>query len=75
MHITRAENDEVSKLLGTAFGLSLATGDTDEFLLNRIIKFLGYWSSTKINSIGRGTMVNGGFVIFHLLLYIHLKGH
>jgi hypothetical protein len=42
-----------------AFGLSLTAGNADEFLLNRINKSLGYWSSTKINSIGRGMVVNG----------------
>jgi hypothetical protein len=54
-----AEDDEISKLLGTAFGTSLLSGDIDNFLLARINKSLGYWSTTKINATGRRIIVNG----------------
>jgi hypothetical protein len=57
--ITWVENHEVSKLLGTAFGLSITSEDADLFFLERINKALQYWSNTKINSTGIGTIVNG----------------
>jgi hypothetical protein len=53
-----ATNEDVCKLLGTAFGLSLSAEDSDEFLLARINNSLGYWSATKVNSTGRGIVVN-----------------
>jgi hypothetical protein len=52
------ENKDVSKLLGTTFGLSLSTCNIDDFLPDRIHNSLGYWSATKINSTGHGTIVN-----------------
>jgi hypothetical protein len=62
LSITWADNNEVSKLLGTTFGLSINSKDADSFLLEMINKALGYWCSTKINSTGRGTVVNGVFL-------------
>jgi hypothetical protein len=40
--INWAANEDVSKLLGTAFGLSISSGNVDSFLLDRINKALGY---------------------------------
>jgi hypothetical protein len=59
LHITWVENDEVNKLLGMVYGLSLTSWNAHESLVGRINKSLGYWSSTKINSTCKGTVVNG----------------
>jgi hypothetical protein len=53
------DNEDISKLLGTAFGLSITAGDVDSFLLDRVNRSLQYWSTTKVNATGRGTIVNG----------------
>ena len=37
-----ARGDEVSKLLGTPFGMSITSGDVDKFLLDRVTKKLDY---------------------------------
>ena len=38
--VTWADNDDVRKLLGASFGLSLTFGDVDTFLYKRIQKKL-----------------------------------
>jgi hypothetical protein len=57
--ITWAQNEELEKLLGAVFGLSLIATDLDEFLKDKIIKKLGYWYHTKIHVTKRGVIVNG----------------
>lgn len=58
LNITWIDDNCISKLLGTPYGLSIASQDVDEFLLGRVMKKLQYWSTTKINSTGRGVIVN-----------------
>jgi hypothetical protein len=50
---------EVSKLLGTPFGLFLRADQVDEFLLERVENQLKYWTTTRMNSTGRGVICNG----------------
>ena len=53
-----ARGDEVSKLLGTPFGMTITSGDVDKFLLDRVTKKLAYWCKLKLNSMGRAVIVN-----------------
>ena len=53
-----ARGNEVSKLLGTPFGMSLSSGDVDKFLLDRVSKKLEYWCKLKHNVMGRAVIVN-----------------
>jgi hypothetical protein len=53
-----ARDDEVSKLLGTPFGMNINSGDVDKFLLDRVNKKLEYWCKLKHKSIGRAVVVN-----------------
>ena len=56
--ITWADEEGVSKLLGAPFGLSLATKDVDSFLLDKLLKKLVHWSTTKLNPTGRSIVAN-----------------
>ena len=47
-----AEEGDLSKLLGTPFGLKLNTPDIDQFLYNKISKILDYWSCRKLSLAG-----------------------
>jgi hypothetical protein len=62
LNIILAKNNEVIKLLGTTFGFSFTWKDANGFLLDRIQKSLGWWSSTKINSTRGRPIVNGIFL-------------
>jgi hypothetical protein len=53
-----AEND-LSKLLGTPFGLSITTEEVDEFLLARTNRKLQYWTTQRLNSTSRAVICNG----------------
>ena len=53
-----AEKDNLSKLLGTSFGLNLNTPDVDQFLYHKISKKLKYWSSMKLSLAGRVIICN-----------------
>ena len=55
---TWEEGGRVSKLLGTPFGLSIATNDLDEFLIDKIRKKLSYWTTTKLSLAARRLIVN-----------------
>jgi hypothetical protein len=52
------EEDDLSKLFGTPFGLSLKASNVDEFLKDRVNKSLRYWCTTKVNSTGRSIIAN-----------------
>jgi hypothetical protein len=52
------DEQDLSKLLGTPFGLSMSAQCVDEFLVERVHKSLRYWCTTKVNSTGRGVVVN-----------------
>lgn len=56
--VTWAEDEEVSKLLGAPFELSLTSGDVDKFLYDKISKKLLHWSTQKINPTGRVVVAN-----------------
>ena len=60
--IAWVENDDISKLLGMAFGLLITSEKVDGFLLDRINQFQEYWSTTKVNPTERGALVNGVFL-------------
>ena len=53
-----AEEGDLSKLLGTPFGLNLNTPDVDKFLHNKISKKLDYWSTMKLSLGGRIVICN-----------------
>ena len=48
-----AEEGDLSKLLGTSFGLYLNTQEVDHFLYTKINKKLDYWSTIKLSLAGR----------------------
>jgi exonuclease III len=56
--VTWAEEEDVGKLLGAPFGLSLTSGDINDFLYERIRKKLTHWSATMMNLTGRAVIVN-----------------
>jgi hypothetical protein len=49
---------DISKLLGTAFGLSISVDDADQFLMEKIDKKLKYWITTRVNNTGRAVVAN-----------------
>ena len=49
---------QLSKLLGTPFGLNLDVQNIDEFLAEKIRKKLAYWSTVHLSLAGRATIVN-----------------
>ena len=49
---------DLSKLLGTPFGLNLNTPNVDKFLYNKISKKLDYWSTMKLSLGGRIVICN-----------------
>ena len=53
-----AEEGDLSKLLGTHFGLEFNTPDIDQFLYNKISKKLDYWSCKKLSLTGRIVICN-----------------
>ena len=55
---TWGAEDGISKLLGTPFGLSLTTSDSDQFLLDKIQSKLTYWTTTKLSLAVRRLIVN-----------------
>jgi hypothetical protein len=54
VHIER----NLSKLLGTPFGLNLAIMDMDTFLEEKITKKLKYWINIHLSLAGRAIIVN-----------------
>jgi hypothetical protein len=67
-----AEENEISKLLGTPFGLTLSASSVDQFLLTRTDKQLQYWSNTRINRTGRAVISNAiliGAALFFLSIW------
>lgn len=53
-----ADDNEVGKLLGAPFGMTLTSGDIDNFLYEKTTKKLTHWSKEKINPSGRAVVVN-----------------
>ena len=53
-----AATRDLSKLLGTPFGLKLVLQDIDHFSLNRVKSKLEYRSSTKLSLAGCTLVVN-----------------
>jgi hypothetical protein len=51
--------DDISKLLGTPFGIDISSEDVNKFLLDRKDKKLQYRTSRKLNNIGRSIICNG----------------
>ena len=48
----------ISKLLGTPFGLSITTIDTNQFFIDKVKKKLTYWTSTKLSLAAKRLIVN-----------------
>jgi hypothetical protein len=53
-----AREKNITKLLGTSFGLGLEVKDIDAFLLNKIKKKMSFWCSTHLSLVGRTFLVN-----------------
>jgi hypothetical protein len=47
----------VSKLLGTPFGLKLDTQDIDAFFLEKVNNKLRYWMNVQFSLVGQATIV------------------
>lgn len=71
--INKAEDEEVGKLLGASFSLSLTSGDIDSFLYDKISKKLDYWSTQKINPTGRAVVVNS-MLLSTMLFFLSIWG-
>jgi hypothetical protein len=56
--VSWAKENDVSKLFGAPFGLSLKSGNVNEFLYEKIRKKLTHWTAVKANLMGRATIVN-----------------
>lgn len=56
--VTWVDNGDISKLLGTPFGLDMTSNDVNEFLLAKVRKKLLHWCQAKVNVTGRGVVVN-----------------
>ena len=57
-----ANEMDLSKLLGTPFGLNLRSRDADDFLYRKISKKLDYWSSMRLSLAGRVVICNQVFL-------------
>jgi hypothetical protein len=53
-----AVEDNVAKMLGIPFGIDPQVHDIDQFLFDKIMKKLNYWSSTRLSLAGRAIVVN-----------------
>ena len=53
-----ANEVDLSKLLGTPFGLNLNIRDVDDFLYRKISKKLDYWSTMRLSLAGRVVICN-----------------
>ena len=53
-----AEEGDLSKLLGTPFGLNLKIQDVGKFLYRKISKKLDYWSTMKLSLAGVAVICN-----------------
>jgi hypothetical protein len=68
-----AQEDDVARLLGTPFGLTLGQEGVDQFLIERIDKKLKYWSAMHINNAGRA-MVGNGILISSVFFFLAIWG-
>jgi hypothetical protein len=68
-----ASNQDISKLLGTPFGLSISATDVDCFLSERMDKKLRYWSGRKLNLTGR-TIIGNSVLISTTLYFLAIWG-
>jgi hypothetical protein len=62
-----ATADDITKLLGSPFGLTLSTRDVDQFLIEKVETKLQYWSLVRLNAAGREVITN--IVLISALLY------
>jgi hypothetical protein len=71
LSVMRADNHNVSKLLGAPFRLSLSSEDVNSFLFNWISKKLTYWVIVHVNPTSRSVIVNSimNLVTFFLLIW------
>jgi len=53
-----AMEHQLSKLLGSPFGINLHTTDVDEFLAGKVKKKLAYWTSIHLSLAGHAIIVN-----------------
>ena len=67
-----AKEGDLSKLLGTLFGLNLNTPDIDQFLYAKIFKKLDYWSTMKLSLAGIVVICN--HVFLSTLLFFNMVG-
>jgi hypothetical protein len=56
------QEEEVTMLLGSPFGISLSTEQIDQFLVERIGKKIDFWATVRLNSAGRAVIANGVMV-------------
>jgi hypothetical protein len=66
-----ARTRDLSKPLGTPFGLSLKTDDVDSFLQDKITKKLSYWNSQFLSLAARRVIVNS-ILLSTLWFFIHI---
>lgn len=52
-----AQYGNISKFLGSPFGLGLKVGDISKFLLYKVKKELAFWCSTHLSLAGRPFIV------------------
>ena len=61
------EEGDLSKLLGSPFGLNLDVSDIDNFFYSTIARKLAYWSTMKFSLAGRAFICNHIFLIRNYL--------
>jgi hypothetical protein len=64
-----AVEHQLSKLLGTPFGIDLHTGDVDTFLLTKVQKKLTYWTTGHLSLTKRALIVNS-MLLYSLWFFI-----
>jgi hypothetical protein len=65
-HWKWAQDEDISKLLGSPFGLGLKVGDIDKFLLNKVKEKLAFWCSTHLLLVGKALIVKS---FFHFMVF------
>ena len=57
-----ADEEDLSKLLGTHFDLNFNVSDVDQFLYSKITRILVYWSTMKLSLTGWALICNHVFI-------------
>lgn len=68
------EEGDLSKFLGTMFGLNLNVTNVDHFLFSKLSKILEYWSTMKLSVVGRVVIWQSRPFVHSLVLHHSFGG-